>query len=135
MVAERQARTLLRELTRVEPLVRAEMRSERDDGPEVSGGAGGEGFVGRQRGIPDAPGSVCKVWPEVEGLLERAPGLSARTIFELLRGREGASFGGAVADAAAAGEGSRARRRPPEKELMSAGAPPREYGQSDSKTS
>jgi hypothetical protein len=38
------------------------------------------------------PDPFARVWPEVEAMLEQAPGLEAVTIFEALRGRAELSF-------------------------------------------
>lgn len=74
----------------------------------------------------------AEVWPEIEGMLEQAPGLEAVTIFELLRGRPELSF----ADGQLRTLQRRIRRwrasQGPEREVMFAQEHrPGEYAQSD----
>ena len=133
MVTERQVRRLMRELTRGEPLVRAAMRSG------MSGNTArryreepGRGRRREARGYRTRPDSFAEVWPEVEGLLERAPGLSARTIFEVLHGREGCEFSeGQLRTLQRRVKGWRARRGPEKEVMFQQEHRPGEYGQSD----
>ncbi len=68
----------------------------------------------------------------MEGLLERVPGLSARTIFELLRGREGNEFSeGQLRTLQRRVKGWRARRGPEKEVMFPQEHRPGEYGQSD----
>lgn len=74
----------------------------------------------------------AEVWPEIEGMLEQAPGLEAVTIFELLRGRPELSF----SDGQLRTLQRRIRRwralQGPEREVMFAQEHrPGEYAQSD----
>src|SRR5712692_680386 len=93
MVTERQLRRLMKELIRGEPLVRAAMRSGMSENTAgLYRDEPGRGRRREARGYRTRPDPFTGVWPEVEELLERAPGLSARTIFEVLCGREGCEF-------------------------------------------
>lgn len=78
------------------------------------------------------PDPFAGVWPEIEGMLEQAPGLEAVTIFELLRGRPELSF----SDGQLRTLQRRIRRwrasQGPEREVMFAQEHrPGEYAQSD----
>ena len=78
------------------------------------------------------PDPFVAVWPEIEAMLEQAPGLEAVTIFEVLRGRVELSF----SDGQLRTLQRRIRRwrasKGPEREVMFAQEHrPGEYGQSD----
>jgi transposase len=78
------------------------------------------------------PDPFVAVWPEIEAMLEQAPGLEAVTIFEVLRGRTELSF----SDGQLRTLQRRIRRwrasKGPEREVMFAQEHrPGEYGQSD----
>lgn len=94
------------------------------------GGLPGQRRVVRQ--YRTRPDPFAGVWPEVEGMLEQAPGLEAVTIFELLRGRPELSF----SDGQLRTLQRRIRRwrasQGPEREVMFAQEHrPGEYAQSD----
>src|ERR1700693_342134 len=133
MVTERQLRRLMKELTRGEPLVRAAMRSGMSENTARRDWV--EPGLGRRRearGYRTRLDPFVGVWPEVEGLLERAPGLSARTIFEVLRGREGCEFSeGQLRTLQRRVKGWRARRGPEKEVMFPQEHRPGEYGQSD----
>lgn len=133
MVTERQVRRLMKELTRGEALVRAAMRagmSENTARRYRELGVGGRGREARRYRTRADP--FAGVWREVEGLLERVPGLSARTIFELLRGHEGSEFSeGQLRTLQRRVKGWRARRGPEKEVMFPQEHRPGEYGQSD----
>lgn len=93
MVEERQVRKLMEEMKKGEGVGRAAMRagmSENTARRYVRGaGVKGRRAERRYRTRVDPFGEV---WREIEGMLEEAPGLEARTIFEQLQKRPGAGW-------------------------------------------
>ena len=88
MVTDRQARRLMKELGKGTPLATAGLRSGMSENTarKYRGGA-----LPSQRKQPRTyrtrPDPFAGVWPEIEGLLQEAPGLEAATIFETLGSR------------------------------------------------
>jgi hypothetical protein len=89
MVTDRQVRRLRMELGKGESLLSAALRSGMS---ENTARRHRTGELPGQRKSPrkyrTRPDPFAEVWPEIEAMLEQAPGLEAVTIFEALRGRE-----------------------------------------------
>src|SRR5258708_31863387 len=93
MVTDRQVRRLRMELGKGEPLAAAALRSGMSENTARRYRAGelrSQRRLVRQYRTRLDP--FAGVWPEVEALLEQAPGLEAVTIFESLRMRPELSF-------------------------------------------
>src|SRR5678815_3295182 len=87
MLTDKQVRRLRMELGKGESLSSAALRSGMS---ENTARRYREGALPSQRKVMrqyrTRPDPFAGVWPEIEGMLEQAPGLEAVTIFELLRG-------------------------------------------------
>ena len=93
MVTAQQVRSLMKDLGEGRPLSAAAARSGMSENTgrkyrRESGLAPREPRKYRTRKDP-----FEAVWPEIEKLLEQAPGLEAQSVFEALRQREDVSFG------------------------------------------
>ncbi len=93
MVTDRQVRRLRWNSAKGESLLSAALRSGMSENTARRHRAG---ELAGQRKSPrqyrTRPDPFAGVWPEIEAMLEQAPGLEAVTIFEALRGRAELSF-------------------------------------------
>ena len=133
MVTDRQVRRLRMELGKGEPLSTAALRAGMSENTARRYRAGAlPGQRKQPRQYRTRPDPFAAVWPEVEALLEEAPGLEAVTIFESLRMRSDLSFSdGQVRTLQRKIRRWRASKGPDREVMFAQEHRPGEYAQSD----
>jgi transposase len=133
MVTDRQVRRLRMELGKGEALSTAALRSGMSENTARRHRAGAlPGQRRKPRQYRTRPDPFAAIWPEIEALLEQAPGLEAMTIFESLRMRPELSFSdGQVRTLQRKVRRWRAAKGPDREVMFAQEHRPGEYAQSD----